>query len=142
MKPLPAAQQAKLVTQVCGLSVEHPVLNGLMAYGKALRTAAKSDASLQPLLLSMRQLLHVARRCQARPKDVTEAVRAALSGYVNFLPPLSKQTVLRIMREAMKGAGVQVDLESPEARDGSVLGSGRHYSLAVAILSQSTVGVC
>ncbi|CAE7027981.1 unnamed protein product [Symbiodinium natans] len=114
VKPLPAAQQAKLVTQVCGLSVEHPVLNGLMAYGKALRTAAKSDASLQPLLLSMRQLLHVARRCQARPKDVTEAVRAALSGYVNFLPPLSKQTVLRIMREAMKGAGVQVDLESPE----------------------------
>lgn len=44
VKPLPAAQQLKLVSQLCGLPSEHAVLNGLMAYGKALRTAAKSDA--------------------------------------------------------------------------------------------------
>ena len=90
VKPLPASQQAKLVTQLCGLPLEHPVLKGLLAYGKALRTAAKSDVALQPLVLSMRQLLHVSRRLTARP-DATEAAQAALSGYASFLPPLSKQ---------------------------------------------------
>eukprot|EP00439_Symbiodinium_sp_Y106_P013382 s2869_g1.t3 len=113
VKPLPASQQAKLVTQLCGLPLEHPVLKGLLAYGKALRTAAKSDVALQPLVLSMRQLLHVSRRLTARP-DATEAAQAALSGYASFLPPLSKQAALRIMREAMKGAGVQVQLENAE----------------------------
>lgn len=79
------------------------MLAGLMAYGKSLRAAAKSDVSLQPLVLSMRQLLQLARRCQARPKQTQEVVHAALSGYVNFLPPLSKQTVQRMMQQAMKG---------------------------------------
>ncbi|CAE7780682.1 unnamed protein product [Symbiodinium sp. CCMP2592] len=118
VKPLPASQQAKLVTQLCGLPLEHPVLKGLLAYGKALRTAAKSDVALQPLVLSMRQLLHVSRRLKARP-DATEAAQAALSGYTSFLPPLSKQAALRMMREAMKGAGVQVELENAqEIREG------------------------
>ena len=30
VKPLPAAQQVKLAAQLCGLSAEHKVLNGLM----------------------------------------------------------------------------------------------------------------
>eukprot|EP00435_Cladocopium_sp_Y103_P037254 s938_g9.t2 len=112
VKPLPAAQQLKLVSQLCGLPSEHAVLNGLMAYGKALRTAAKSDVSLQPLVLSLRQLLQLGRRCQQRP--AAEVVQAALSGYLHFLPPLSKQAVQRMMQQAMKGI-VQVDLDHHDA---------------------------
>ncbi|CAK9038246.1 unnamed protein product [Durusdinium trenchii] len=117
VKPLPAAQQVKLAAQLCGLSAEHKVLNGLMAYGKALRAAAKSDVSLQPLVLSLRQLLHLARRLSASTASSSveaEVVKAALSGYVHFLPPLSKQAVLRMMREAMAGVGVKVNLEDAE----------------------------
>ncbi|CAJ1380979.1 unnamed protein product [Effrenium voratum] len=114
VKPVPGSQQLQLVARLCQLTPEEPLLQGLVAYGKALRAAAKSDAALQPLLLSLRQLLQAGRRLSARPNESQEVVRAALTAYVDFLPPLSKQSVLRMMREAMKGVGLQVDLDNPE----------------------------
>ena len=62
--------------------------------------------SLQPLVLSLRQLLQLGRRCQQRPG--AEVVQAALSGYLHFLPPLSKRAVQRMMQEAMKGGAAQL----------------------------------
>jgi hypothetical protein len=64
------------------------------------------DVSLQPLVLSLRQLLQLGRRCQQRPG--AEVVQAALSGYLHFLPPLSKQAVQRMMQQAMKGGAAQL----------------------------------
>lgn len=102
MKPLPASQQLKLVSQVCDLQADHAALTALTTYGKALRAAAKGDPGLEPLQLSTRQLLCLGRRLKQRPEDLPGLARAALTAYVHFLPPLSKQAVLRMMKEAMQ----------------------------------------
>eukprot|EP00434_Breviolum_minutum_P034880 symbB.v1.2.030877.t1/scaffold3524.1/size54796/2 len=108
VKPLPATQQLKLVSELCGLPAEHPVLAGLMAYGKSLRAAAKSDVSLQPLVLSMRQLLQLARRCQARPKQTQEVVQAALHNST------VQSSMRSIQPHLATSVGLQVDFETPK----------------------------
>eukprot|EP00747_Dinoflagellata_sp_TGD_P214981 gnl/TRDRNA2_/TRDRNA2_87761_c1_seq1.p1 gnl/TRDRNA2_/TRDRNA2_87761_c1~~gnl/TRDRNA2_/TRDRNA2_87761_c1_seq1.p1 ORF type:complete len:128 (-),score=24.52 gnl/TRDRNA2_/TRDRNA2_87761_c1_seq1:29-412(-) len=78
---------------------------------RALRDAARADPTLEPMLLSTRQLLHAGRHLAQRPGDVTEAVRRALSAYFRFLPPLTRETVNRLLKQAMNDSGVSIDLE-------------------------------
>jgi len=101
--------QLKLVRSVCDLEDTTPI-KGLTLYMRALRAASIADPTLEPMLLSTRQLLHAGRRLAGRPKDVTEAVVGALSAYFRFLPPLTRESVTRLLNQAMKEVGIKVDI--------------------------------
>lgn len=96
-KSFPCHRKRHKMSQTHCITIQH-----MLCY----TTHGSEDVSLQPLILSLRHLLHLGRRCQCRPQK--EVVQAALSGYLHFLPPLSKQAVLRMMQQAMKGSSYEL----------------------------------
>lgn len=89
--------------------VERQIITGLFEYGRRLRTAALSDASLEPLMLTTRVLLRVARHLQSRSNDLEGALSRTLSACLRFLPQLVQQNVDKLFAEAMRISGTPVN---------------------------------
>eukprot|EP00930_Biecheleria_cincta_P096896 TRINITY_DN88669_c0_g1_i1.p1 TRINITY_DN88669_c0_g1~~TRINITY_DN88669_c0_g1_i1.p1 ORF type:complete len:1490 (+),score=245.98 TRINITY_DN88669_c0_g1_i1:43-4470(+) len=114
VRPMQSKDQLKLVQSLCDLE-DAKLVKGLIGYMQALRKAAQADPTLEPMLLSTRQLLHAGRHLEKRPGDVNEAIIGALSAYFRFLPVLTRDSVSRLIKQAMQEVGIKVDLRSDEA---------------------------
>eukprot|EP00435_Cladocopium_sp_Y103_P075458 s25_g58.t1 len=83
------------------------VFRGLLAYGEKLRKALLDEPGLEPLRLSLRVLLRIAKHLQKRPDDVHGALNRAFSACLRFLPKSSQEAVPAMLQTTLRSAGAQ-----------------------------------
>ncbi|CAK9044134.1 Nicotinamide phosphoribosyltransferase (NAmPRTase) (Nampt) (Pre-B-cell colony-enhancing factor 1 homolog) (PBEF) (Visfatin) [Durusdinium trenchii] len=81
------------------------VFRALLVYGDKLRKALVDEPGLEPLRLSLRVLLRIAKHLRQRPEDVHGALSRAFAACLRFLPNSSQEAVLGMLQMALRSTG-------------------------------------
>ncbi|CAK9081366.1 unnamed protein product, partial [Durusdinium trenchii] len=111
VNPLPEEEQLSLATGSgtklrMQMKESHvKVFRALLVYGDKLRKALVDEPGLEPLRLSLRVLLRIAKHLRQRPEDVHGALSRAFAACLRFLPNSSQEAVLGMLQMALRSTG-------------------------------------